>query len=224
MKKYILVFFLLLKPISARPDLWGGDLPLLAQIVANTLNTLMEMRHQSTLLSYELDGITDRINRIRTISEIVKPSEWDQWKNPHEAARRLRTIYHTIPPEYRSEKSDLIEAELSRAMNMIARIVPEAQTTFASGKELEQRGANASPGVAQKLTASGVGTLISMEAQSQIIQSHVVSLLSQMLAEANERETRGIVMKGSSFIGVSENLGPKDGRFSTKVTPLRMER
>ena len=184
----------------------------------------MEMRHQSALLSYELDGITDRINRIRTISEIIKPSEWDQWKNPHEAMQRLRTIYHTIPPEYRSEKSDLVEAELSRAMNMIARIVPEAQTTFASGKELERRGANASPGVAQKLTASGVGTLISMEAQSQIIQSHVVSLLSQMLAEANERETRGIVMKGSSFIGVSENLGAKDGRFSTKVTPLRMER
>lgn len=222
MKKSIFLLFILLHPQPSKADLWGGDLPLLAQIVTNTLNTLMELRQQSTLLGDELRGINDRIHRIRTISEIIKPGDWDQWKNPHEAIRRLRTIYHTIPKEYRSEKSDLIEEELSRAMNLIARVVPEAHTTFRSGKELEQKGANSSPGVSQKLTASGVGTLISMEAQSHIIQGHVVSLLAQMLAQANERETRSVVSHGSSFSGFSKNLGPDDGRFSSRVGIMRM--
>lgn len=65
-----------------------------------------------------------------------------------------------MPEKYRSEKADTIERELSRSMNMISRVSGEAQTTFKSGKELERRGKDSSPGVAQKLTASGVGTLV----------------------------------------------------------------
>src|SRR5690606_26757853 len=109
----------------------------------------------------------DKIYRIQTIAEVVQPSTWDQWKDPREAYRRLQLIYHTLPKEYRSEKSDAIEAEIAKAMNTVARISPWANTTFHSGKEMERRGADASPGVAQKLTASGIGTLIAMESQSQ---------------------------------------------------------
>jgi hypothetical protein len=185
---------------------------------------MMELSEQSSLLRDQMEGVRDRLYRLQTIADVVQPSSWEQWKNPAEAMRRLQTIYYTLPKEYRSEKSDLIEQELSKAMNMISRVGPEMHKTFLSGKELEQRGAAASPGVAQKLTASGVGTLISMEAQSQVIQSHVVSLLSQMLADANEKESRGIISKGTSFTGFSENLGTHDGLFSTHVIPMTMRR
>lgn len=216
MKKFIFILFFTL-PFSAKADLWGGDLPLLAQIVTNTLHTMYELQRQSQLMSDEMKGINDRINRIRTIAEVVQPSEWDKWKDPREALNRLRIVYHTIPKEYRSEKYDQIEEELSKAMNMVARVGPETATTFKSGKELEQRGADASPGVAQKLTASGVGTLIAMESQSQVIQSHITSLLAQMLAEGNERETRGVTSRGHSLKAISANLAQRDSRFSDLV-------
>lgn len=217
MKKAIIVC---LMPIiafspSARADLWGGDLPLLAQIIVNTLMTLQELERQTTQWKDEMEGIKDRINRIRTIADVVQPSAWEQWKDPREAVRRLKIIYHTLPKEYRSDKADAIEDELSKAMNMIARLSPETRTTFASGKELERKGADASPGVAQKLTASGVGTLISMEAQTQVIQSHITSLLAQMVADANEKESRAVVSKGSVLSSVSGNMGDTDTRFST---------
>jgi hypothetical protein len=206
---------------SARADFWGGDIPLLTQIVANTLNTLYELRKQSGMLDDELAGIKDRIQRIQTISEVVQPSSWDQWRDPREALRRLKIIYQTLPPEYRSEKADEIESELSKAMNMVARLVPEANTTFRSGKELERRGADASPGVASKLTASGIGTLVAMEAQNQVIQSHITTLLAQMLANANEKETREVVTRGAGFKGASSNLGQDKGWFSNFVVPMR---
>ena len=82
---------------------------------------------------------------------------------------------------------------------------------------MERRGADASPGVAQKLTASGVGTLIALESQSQVIQSHITSLLAQMLAEGNERETRSVVTRGSSFKSFSANLSQKESQFSDVV-------
>lgn len=221
MKKIIVVLGLMLTPFSAKADFWGNDLPLLVQIVFNTLHTMSELEKQSSIMRDEMAGIRDRINRVRTISEVVEPSTWDQWKDPAEALRRMKIIYHTLPKEYRSDKADLIEDEISRAMNLVSRLRPEANTTFYSGKEMERRGADASPGVAQKLTASGVGTLIALESQSQAVQSHIVSLLAQMLANGNEQETRMVMSKSEGFSSISHNLGDKDGWFSSRVIPLR---
>jgi hypothetical protein len=89
---------------------------------------------------------------------------------------------------------------------------------------MERRGADASPGVAQKLTASGVGSLIALQAQTQVIESHITSLLSQMLADANEKESRSIVSKAAGFSGMSESLGSDDGRFSTHASPFGVKR
>ena len=145
MKKLILIAALSIMPLKAKADLWGADLPLLAEIVFNTLHTMMELEKQSQHMQDELAGIKDRIHRIRTIADVVQPSEWEKWKDPKEALNRLRIVYHTVPKEYRSEKYDQIEHELSRAMNLVARVGPETATTFKSGKEMEQRGADASP-------------------------------------------------------------------------------
>lgn len=224
MKKIILIAALSIMPFKAKADLWGADLPLLAEIVFNTLHTMMELEKQSQHMQDELEGIKDRINRIRTIADVVQPSEWDKWKDPREALNRLRIVYHTIPKEYRSDKYDQIEHEIATAMNLVSRVSPEANTTFKSGKEMEQRGADASPGVAQKLTASGVGTLIALESQNQVIQSHITSLLAQMLAEGNERETRSVVSRGNSLRSVSENLSQQDARFSSLVLNSRKSR
>ena len=220
MKELILALLIMIIPFGAKADFWGGDLPLLAQIVTNTLKTIAELEKQTNFLRDEMDGVRDRINRIRTIADVVQPANWNQWKDPNEALRRLRLIYYTLPKEYQSEKSQAIEEELTKAMNLIAKVSGESSTTFYSGKELERKGADASPAVAQKLTASGVGTLVSMESQSQVIQSHIISLLTQILAEANEKESRMIVSKGTSFNDYSDNLGTKSGWFSEYVTPL----
>lgn len=224
MKKLILIAVFLIGPMQARADLFGGDLPLLAQIVTNTLNTMMELRRQSQFMDDELAGIKDRIYRIQTIADVVQPAEWDKWKDPREAVNRLRLIYHTIPKEYRSEKYDSLEAEIAKAMNLVARVGPETTATFKSGKEMERRGADASPGVAQKLTASGVGTLIALESQSQVIQSHITSLLAQILAEGNERETRSVTTKGHSFKAFAVNLSQTDSRFSEVVFSIGKSR
>jgi hypothetical protein len=227
MKKYslsLLIAYLLFNPLKAKADLFGGDLPLLREIVANTLHTMYELQTQTNIMKYEMAGILDRIDRVQAIAEVVQPSTWDKWKNPEEALRRLRYIYYTLPKEYRSEKSDQIEEELSKAMVLVSNISKTVNTSFQSGKEMERRGANSSPGVAQKLTASGVGTLITMEAQSQVIQSQIVSLMTQAMAEANEKEARSVEMHGKNFASMSQNIGAGESlfsklAFSLKVTP-----
>lgn len=220
--KLCLISILFLVSTSAKADLWGGDLPLLAEIVANTLHTMQELERQSSLMKDEMAGIKDKIYRIQTIADVVQPSQWNQWKDPQEALRRLKKIYYTLPNEYKNEKSDMIADEISRAMSAISGISTGANSSFQSGKELERRGADASPGVAQKLTASGVGSLVTLQAQSQIIQSHIVSLLSQMLADSNEKESRAVASKGQTFASISQNLNSDKGWFSNHITALRL--
>lgn len=217
MKKLILVCAFMFMPFQAKADMWGADLPLLAEIVFNTLHTMMELEKQADHWNDQMAGVKDRIDRIQTIANIVQPSTWEKWKDPREALERLRMVYHTIPKEYRSEKYDGIEAELANAMNLVARLKPETESSFKSGKELERRGADASPAVAQKLTASGVGSLVSIQSQSLAVQSHITSLLAQMLAEANEKETRAVASRGSSFKIFASNLSQTDSRFSKLV-------
>jgi hypothetical protein len=214
--KKLLIILLLTLPTSrpARADMFGFDLPLLAKIVTNTLYTMYELQKQSRILEDEMRGINRRIVRIQSIAQMVQPGQWEQWKDPAEAVKRLRAIYYELPKEYRSSKSDQIEREISRAMSLVSQLAPSSQSAFQSGKEMERTGAAASPGVAQKLTASGVGTLIALESQTQVIQSHIVSLLAQTLAEANEREARLLVSRGESLGSLSENVQGKERSFS----------
>ncbi|RYZ78878.1 MAG: hypothetical protein EOP06_28260, partial [Proteobacteria bacterium] len=53
-------------PTPAKADLFGGDLPLLAEIVMNTLQTLRELEAQTTLAKDEMEGIKEKITRIKT--------------------------------------------------------------------------------------------------------------------------------------------------------------
>jgi hypothetical protein len=227
MKKRFVIFAFVISTllgVPAKADFWGGDLPLLAEIVTNTLMTLNQLREQSQMMEDEMDGIKDKIQRIQTISELVQPSTWGEWRDPAEALRRLKVVYYTLPKEYRSDKADTVEQELSKAMATIAKISGGAHSSFLSGKELERRGTDASPGVAQKLTASGIGTLVSMEAQTQVIQSHITSLLAQMLADSNEKEARAVVAKGEGFASFSDNLRQKGATFSSRALIQRVER
>jgi hypothetical protein len=197
----------------ARADFWGGDIPLLIEIVANTLNTLNELRNQSEMLRKELRGIDDKIYRLRTIQEIIAPNDLAQWKDPREALRRLQRIYYTMPPEFRTEKSDEIERRLSQAMSVAGILVDSAKPAFSSGKQLEKEGLVVGPAVANKMTASGVGTLVALESQNQVAQATIISLLSQMIAENGSKEaarlnsqSREYKSMGSGLTGFSKQI------------------
>lgn len=217
MKKLIVILALTLMPLKSRADMWGADLPLLAEIVFNTLHTMVELQQQTSYMADEMEGIKDRINRVQTIANLVHPATWDRWKDPREASRRLSQIYRVMPKEYRNEKYKELDSEISNAMTMTAQVQTQTDSTFKSGKELERRGADASPGVAQKLTASGVGSLVSVQAQSLALQSHIVTMLAQMMAQANESETRSVVVKGNALKTVSAQLESKFSAVALKA-------
>lgn len=207
----------LAKPASAS---WGAELPFLAEIVTNTLYTLYELRNQSNLLREELRGIQDKIHRLKSVQELLSPKDLESWKNPGEALNRLRQIYETLPPQFRTEKSRQLETQLSEAMGLAGRLTKEAKPAFASGKQLEKNSLEASPAVANKMTASGVGTLVSLQSQNQVAQAQIISLLSQMIAEGASKETARINSQALEY----KTLGSGLQGFSSQIQLLEVRR
>lgn len=208
----LLGFLISLAPQNAKA-LVGEEIPFLIEIISNTLYTLHEVRAQSEMLRRELRGIDDKIHRLRTIQEIIAPDDLEKWKNPQEALRRLRRIYYELPPEFRTDKSDEIERRIAEALSVAGVLVESARPAFSSGKELEKEGLEVGPAVANKMTASGVGTLVSLQSQNQVAQAQIISLLSQMIAESGAKEasrlqshSRELKVIGNGLTGFSKQI------------------
>ena len=213
-----LCFSLATKP--ARADLWGADLPLLMEIVVNTLQTYYQLRQQTMLLEDELKGIRDKIHRFETIKEIVSPNNLEVWKDPREAVRRLERIYYNLPPEFKTEKSEEVARQISQAMSVAGLLVDSAKPAFKSGKQMEQKALDSSPGVANKLTASGVGTLVTLQSQNQVAQAQIISLLSQMIAENASKDAARLRTQSQQYKGLSTGLTG----FSKQINLMEVKR
>ena len=185
--------------MPTRADLWGGDIPLLIEVVSNTLNSLEELRSQTSMMSKELRGLDDKITRLKSIKEIIGPSDLSPWKDPIEAISRLKKIYSLMPPEFRTEASDELEARLSQSMSLASNLVENAKPAFESGKQLETDGLEVGPAVANKMTASGVGTLVALQSQNQVAQATIISLLSQEIALNSSKEVRRLKSQSNEF-------------------------
>ena len=223
MRVRIATLFLMLTLGLAKPakaDFWGGDIPLLIEIVTNTLNTLNELRDQTSMLSKELRGIDDKINRLKSIQEIIAPNDLAAWKDPREALRRLTRIYYTMPPELRTEKSDEVERRLSQAMSVAGILAESAKPAFSSGKQLEKEGLEVGPAVANKMSASGIGTLVALQSQNQVAQATIISLLSQMIAEDGSKEAARLNSQSHEY----KELGSGLTGFSKQIKLMEVER
>ena len=207
-------------PKPARADLWGADLPLLVEIVANTLKTYYQLYEQTQLMRAELKGIHDKIYRFEAIKEIIRPDDLEAWKDPKEAIRRLERIYYTLPPEFKTEKSDQVVRQISQSMSVAGLLTRDAKPAFESGKQLEKRALDSSPGVANKLTASGVGTLVTLQSQSQVAQAQIIALLSQMIAENGSKDAARLNSQSREY----KTLGSGLNGFSKQLKLMEVKR
>jgi len=220
MKKFCIILVVFILPTFNANAFFGSDIPFLIQIVTNTLRTYSQLKNQTNLLKKELEGIDDVIRRFETIRVLTRPEELQAWRDPNVALNRLRTIYYTLPPHFRTQKSDEIERQIANAMSLASRMMDTADDAFRSGKQLEKDALKKGPAVANKMTASGVGTLVKLQSQQQVAQATIVSLMSQMIADSAAKEASEL---NSRSLALEENSSGLQG-FSSKIILPRVHR
>ncbi len=188
----ILAALLMLSPSVSRADLFGGDVAVLTQILAQAIMQLQQLRSILSTGSDTLDlirqinqGINDSLNLIKGINPNLDPGLYRDWADPNSGLQHVQELY--------GGAVDSPEVKIQRdADQSVAEAVSFNNDFYKWSTQLDQVGQNikdyshqASPGGAQKLTAQALGIVIQVLNQNLRAQATSLKLQAQQMAIQN---------------------------------------
>ncbi len=227
MKKLTLVLLmcLSLSPRPAKADMWGGDIPLLIEIVFNTLQQLLTMKDMLENAEDQLDllkeinaGINDSLQVLRTSYPNIDPGIYRDWSNIGDAMRELQKIYGvTLPSANESVEKDT-DQSVAEAIVLNNDIYKYTREIDEIGEMIKSYSHEVSPGGAAKLTAQSLGVMLNVLNQSLRAQATSLKLQAQTLAVTNKQSKE---MTKSTLGSASElSLGMKELKPSFEIPRL----
>ena len=196
---------------SAKADFWGGDIPLLVQIVTNTLQELLQLKAilstgQDTfdLLTDINSGIREAMGIMQTMNTSLTPGVLSELGSLQEIVGAVQQIYGRIPrtPEARiQETTDQSVAESihfhNEAFKYADRVDPEAE-------RIKDYARNVSPLGAGRLTAQSMGVLITVMNQVLRTNAALLKVQSEQLALMNRRDKIGSQQFRTQYEGLAK--------------------
>jgi hypothetical protein len=229
-KKFIATFlcFTLILPQPAKADLWGADIPLLVNIVANTVQQLIVLKNifktgaDSLGLMKELNqGIRDGLAVIRIINPKFNPGLYGSLETADQVQRAIEQLYGVIPQtgEYRLQEAQ--DRSVSESIAMNGTLFQYADQVDLETKRIISHAQVVSPQGAGKLTAESLAVLIGVTTQVLRTNSMMLKMMGQNMALSNRKEKLQSAQFKTQYEGISSALGtlPKE----TKLKPLGSE-
>lgn len=203
---------LILVPRTSRGDFFGGDIPLLIEIVANTAQQLVRLREivQTGRENIELirninRGINDSLQILRTAFPNVDPGIYGSWERVDQATREIEKIYGVTvhSPEARVQRD--ADQSVAEAVSLNNSMYKYTRDIDKVGESINSYSHAVSPGGAQKLTAQGIGIMLTVMNQGLRAQATGLKLQAQMLALQNrkEKETTRKLLENTEALKVS---------------------
>ncbi|PIU00990.1 MAG: hypothetical protein COT74_00315 [Bdellovibrionales bacterium CG10_big_fil_rev_8_21_14_0_10_45_34] len=223
MKKFVvrvvLLQFLLMP--SARADMFGGDLVILAQILSNAVQQLVQLKNILENGKDNLDlikdinrGINDSLNLIKTISPNTDPGLYKEWEKVSQALSELERLYG-VPVESHDRKvQDDTDKSVAEAIAFNNSIYKYTKTIDDIGEIIKDQSHAVSPGGAAKLTAQALGVLIHIQNEGLRAQATGLKLQAQAMMVQNRKDkdqTRQMVATAESL---QQALGTQKPKFT----------
>ncbi len=198
MKKWIailiLIFQICMAP-QARADLFGGDVAVLAQILANALQQLAQLRNILQTGRDNVDlirdinrGINDSLNIIRTVSPNTDPGLYRDWEKVSDALNKLETVYGiTVDSHDRKVQKDT-DQSVAEAVALNNTIYKYTKAIDEIGEMIKSQSHSVSPGGAAKLTAQSLGVMLNLQNEMLRTQATGLKLQAQALAIQNRKD------------------------------------
>lgn len=198
MKKRILTIgmtaMLTFSPL-ARADLFGGDVAVLVQILAENIKQLYELQQIVSNGKDNLDllreinrGINDSLNLIRTISPYVNPGMYGELKKVEDVLRKFGVVFGTVvdSPDALSQRS--VDTAVAEAVAMNSSIYDYTAEIDKIGEQIKSYSHSVSPGGAAKLTAQSLGVMLHVMNHQLRAQGTQLKLQAQSIAQSNKKE------------------------------------
>jgi hypothetical protein len=221
----ITLCFTLAVPQPAKADLFGGDVAVLVQILAQAIKQLYELQRivstgQDTLtLMRDINrGIRDGLAVIRIINPKFNPGLYGSLDTADQVQRAIEDLYGAIPQtsEYRLQEAQ--DKSVSESIAMNGTLFQYADSVDNESKRIIDHAQKVSPQGAGKLTAESIAILIGVTTQVLRTNSMMLKMMGQNMALSNRKEKLQATQFKTQYEGISSALGnlPKE----TKLTPL----
>lgn len=221
MKKQIsrmLIIVSLLLPSMVRADLFGADVGVLVQILAQNVKQLIELQNilqngrQNLDLIREINrGINDSLGMIRTISPYISPGMYGELKSVQDVLQKFSTVFGTIVDSPDAPSQQSVDTAIAEAVTMNSNIFDYTKQTDEIGEQIKTYSHSVSPGGAAKLTAQSLGVILHVMNQQLRAQGVLLKLQAQGLAQENKREknhTAEYLRSASDISAALQNSNP----------------
>jgi hypothetical protein len=188
-----LVLALLLPAMPAHADFWGGDLPLLAQILAQAIQQLAQLKailnNGQDSLNYLQDinqGLRDAMTLQSTINRTLKSGNWNL-ADVDDILHQMEELYGKIPmtAEARTQSThDMTVAESIQLHNDAFRYADQVDP---EAERIKEYAAQASPQGAAKASLQAQGVTIHVLNQILRTNAALLKVQSEQLAMTNRK-------------------------------------
>lgn len=215
----ILIGMSLLFSSNAKASIFGEENIVLAQILANAIQQLAQLKSildngqdSLSLLRDVNRGINDSLYLIKTISPNTNPGLYKDWEKVSEALTKLETIYGIVIESNDFQVQKDTDQSVAEAVALNNSIYKYTKTIDEIGELIKSQSHAVSPGGAAKLTAQSMGVMLNLQNEMLRTQASTLKLQAQSLAVQNRKDkhrTRQMVGDVDNIKAALSGVKPK---------------
>jgi len=215
----------LMIPQPSRADLFGGDVAVLVQILANALQQLAQLQRilgtGSDTLGLLRDinrGIRDGLTVIQMLNPKFNPGLYGDLETADRVLSTIQDLYGRIPQTGESRLQAAQDQSASESIAMNGTLFQFADRADDESRRIIDHSQSVNPQGAAKLTAQSIAVLIGVTTQVLRTNSMMLKMMGQNMALSNRKEKVQSAQFRTQYDGLSSAFGglPKD----TKLAPL----
>lgn len=219
----VVLCFALCFPQKSRADLFGGDVVILTQILANAIQQLVQLQQilstGSDSLSLLRDinrGIRDGLQILKMINPRFNPGLYGDLETAEQVLNAITDLYGRIPQTAEMRLQEAQDRSVSESIAMNGNLFHFADQADEESKRIFNHSQGVSPQGAAKLTAQSVAVLISVSTQVLRTNSMMLKMMSENMALQNRKEKLQSAQFKSQYDGLSNALADIPKEISLK--------
>jgi hypothetical protein len=220
-----LLVCILTAPNYARADIFGGDVAVLVQILANAVQQLAQLQQilgtGSDTLGLMRDinrGLRDGLTVIHMVDPKFSPGLYGDLNSSQGALDAIQSIYGSVPKTGEARFQTTQDQSVAESIAMVGTTYQFADQADEESKRIFDHSQDVSPQGAAKLTAQSIALLINVSTQVLRTNSMMLKMMGENLAVQNKREKLQSAHFKTEYDGISSAIGnlPSD----TTIQPL----
>lgn len=192
-----ILFIYFLQPTRAYADFWGGDLPLLTQIIVNTLEQLSKLQTLIGQGKETIDLMRDINRGIRDAMHIIKtngnlhPGVLSELERIEQVISAVEDLYGRVPKTQSARTQQTTDLSVAESIHLHNEAFRYADKIDPEAERIKEYARDVNPLGAGKLTAQGIGVVIHVLTQILRTNAAMLKIQSEQLALYNRRDKLG---------------------------------